>query len=146
MAYWATATLPLKELSLLPAVSSRTSGGTSCCKTCYLNPFDHRRKGTCHLYKTQIHSNARASVVSSRQSPVNSNGGVWEDPDDGSDSDCDDEPQVAEENDLDFESDWEDEKDSSVATIDGKLEEMKYEDELAKGLILPPFCFCSLLI
>ncbi|XP_021723572.1 ankyrin repeat domain-containing protein EMB506, chloroplastic-like [Chenopodium quinoa] len=134
MASWATATLPLKELSLLPVVSSRTTGGTSCCTTGYLKPLNLRRNGIVRPYVTLKYSNGRASVVGSRQTPGNSKVEVWEDPEDGSESDYDDEEQEAEENDLDFESDWEEDKDSSVETITGKDEEMKYEDELAKEI------------
>ncbi|XP_021741442.1 ankyrin repeat domain-containing protein EMB506, chloroplastic-like [Chenopodium quinoa] len=134
MASWATATLPLKELSLLPVVSSRTTGGTSWCMTGYLKPLNLRRKGIVRPYVTLKYIKGRASLVGSRQSPGNSKVGVWEDPEDGSGSDYDDEEQEAEENDLDFESDWEEDKDSSVATITGKHAEMKYEDELAKEI------------
>lgn len=133
MASWATATLPLKELSLLPVVPSRFAGGTSCCTACHLKPFHIQRKGSYCPYVTQKYSKGRASVIHSGKTSVHSNV-VWEDPDDGSGSDFDDddEEQEAEESDLDFESDWEEDKDSSVATIDEQHTAIKYEDELAK--------------
>lgn len=60
--------------------------------------------------------------------------GAWEDPDDGSGSEYDDEYEEMEEYDLDFESDWEEEKDAS-ATVTGvsKSAARKYEDDLVKG-------------
>ncbi|KMT03167.1 hypothetical protein BVRB_8g197210 [Beta vulgaris subsp. vulgaris] len=134
MASWGTTTVALKELSLLPVVPSRISGCTSCCTTCYFKPFNLRRKGISRPNATGKYSRGRVSLVDSRQTPVNPNTGVWEDPDDGSESDYDGEEQEAEENDLDFESDWEEEKDSSVATLDAEHTAISYEDELAKEI------------
>lgn len=131
MASWTTATLPPKELSVLPVVSIGTSEGASYCTSCSLTL---RRKGILRPYMTQKYSIRRVGVVDSGQAPVYSNVGVWEDPDDGSDSDYDDEQQETEENDLDFESDWEEEKTASVATFDERHTTIKYEDELAKEI------------
>ncbi|KAL2929058.1 hypothetical protein RDABS01_034469 [Bienertia sinuspersici] len=134
MASWVTASLPLKELSLLPVLPPRSSGGSSCCTTSYLKPLKTQRMGLCSPCVAQKYSQGRASVIESRKNSVSSSVGVWEDPDDGSPSDYDDddEEQEAEENDLDFESDWEEDKESSVAIVGEQHTAVKYEDELAK--------------
>ncbi|XP_057520165.1 ankyrin repeat domain-containing protein EMB506, chloroplastic isoform X1 [Amaranthus tricolor] len=134
MASCGSATLPLKELSLLSAVPIRTSGFASCCLTCCLKPFNPHCKGIFNSYVIRKYSKGRASVAGSGHTSVYSNVGVWEDPDDGSGSDYDDEEQEFGENDLDFESDWEEEKGSPVATIDNKQTTLKYKDELAKEI------------
>ena len=59
---------------------------------------------------------------------------TWEDPDDGSDSEDEDEEEE-EENNLDFESDWEEEKngamDTSVSVQNSQRD--TYEEDLVKG-------------
>ncbi|XP_021672782.2 ankyrin repeat domain-containing protein EMB506, chloroplastic isoform X1 [Hevea brasiliensis] len=59
--------------------------------------------------------------------------GVWEDPDDGSDSDYDEEDEEEEENDLDYESDWEQETaaTSTTSSVDNSTEN-SYEEDLVK--------------
>ena len=61
--------------------------------------------------------------------------GVWEDPDDGSGSDYDQEDEEAKENDLGFESNWEEEKNSVTATstVTKSTTENTYEEDLVKG-------------
>ncbi|KAF8010903.1 hypothetical protein BT93_J1516 [Corymbia citriodora subsp. variegata] len=70
----------------------------------------------------------RASSSKTRQQ------GAWEDPDDGSGSDYDDEEGDGSEDDLDFESDWEQDGDGVVglASGDGTSSADKYEEELVK--------------
>ncbi|KAL2505118.1 Ankyrin repeat domain-containing protein [Abeliophyllum distichum] len=64
--------------------------------------------------------------------------GIWEDPDSGIDSECDDDDSDDEnvekkENDLDFESDWEEEGQTQATAINVKeLSTRKYEEDLVK--------------
>lgn len=134
MASWATATLPLKQLPYLPSVVSRTPVGTCGCQICYSKPFFLSRSGICTPLIAQERSKFAVNVSDSRKTSTKSHVGVWEDPDDGSGSDYDDEEQEDDGNDLDFESDWEEEKDFSVATLDEKQTAIEYEDELAKEI------------
>ncbi|KAA8548059.1 hypothetical protein F0562_004680 [Nyssa sinensis] len=72
-------------------------------------------------------------VNSDRVSSLQTHQGFWEDPDDGSGSEYDDEVEEAEENDLDYESDWEEEKNaSSAANSVDKPSTDKYEEDLVK--------------
>lgn len=132
MAAWATATLPSKQLPSLPAVVSKTSAATCGCWICYLTLFSLPTRGICTPLIAQERLKVTAGVVDSGKTSLQSHVGVWEDPDDGSGSEYDDEEQGADENDLDFESDWEEEKDLSVATFEEKQTALQYEDELAK--------------
>lgn len=60
--------------------------------------------------------------------------GTWEDPDDGSDSEYgEEEDEQMEENDLDFESDWEEEKAAATTASVAKSTEINYEEDLLKG-------------
>lgn len=58
--------------------------------------------------------------------------GVWEDPHDGSDSDYDEEDEEGEENDMHYESDWEEQTNTSrTSTVDNSTEN-NYEEDLLK--------------
>lgn len=68
--------------------------------------------------------------------------GTWEDPDDGSGSEDEEE---TEENDLGFQSEWEEEgeeeKGAPAAAAVDRSTTNKYEEELVKGLFLISFYF-----
>ncbi|KDP45399.1 hypothetical protein JCGZ_09648 [Jatropha curcas] len=70
---------------------------------------------------------------SKRVSPAERVQGVWEDPDDGSDSDYDEENEEIEANDLDYESDWEHGSDTaSIITSTVGNSTLNYEEGLVK--------------
>jgi len=132
MAAGATPILPFKKLPLLPAVVSKTTAATCGCWKYYLRLFSLSTRGFCTII-AQERLKVTAGVADSGKKSVQSHVGVWEDPDDGSGSESDDEEQEADENDLDFESDWQEEKDLSVVTLEEKQTALQYENELAKG-------------
>ncbi|XP_044469032.1 ankyrin repeat domain-containing protein EMB506, chloroplastic isoform X2 [Mangifera indica] len=78
--------------------------------------------------------NMRSFVVGSNQvASLQSQMGFWEEPDDGSDSDEEEEDEEMEENDLDFESDWEEERSGVGAAIRADVSATnQYEEELVK--------------
>ncbi|PON75989.1 Transmembrane protein [Trema orientale] len=123
---WATVTYTPNQLPLCSAVDpSRWS--RDFLKVC--SP----RRGIFGFFLAQKHSSVRTFLVESNQvSSLQTHQGTWEDPDDGSDSEYEDEEE--EENNLDFESDWEEEKDNALATtvIVQKSQKDKYEEDLVK--------------
>ncbi|KAJ0100365.1 hypothetical protein Patl1_22022 [Pistacia atlantica] len=92
------------------------------------------RKGSVGLTMSgEILTKVRTFVVGSNQvSSLQTQMGVWEVPDDGSDSDEEEEEEM-EENDLDFESDWEEERNGVDAAMRGdESTTNQYEEELVK--------------
>lgn len=94
------------------------------------------RRGTgCHVLCANGFSKGRICSVSNHE-------GLWEDPDDGSDDedyddDDDAESEELEENDLDYESDWEDgKKDKVVVISEEELARRRQEEDFIKGLYL----------
>lgn len=79
--------------------------------------------------KRQSTARSRSFTETNRRTPsVQSKHEFWEDPDDGSDSENDDEEEDGIGNDLDYESDWEDDsRTQKLTTTDN------YEEELARG-------------
>lgn len=126
-ASWATVTYTPNQLSLCSAVDpSRWSRD-------FLKVYSPRR-GIFGFFLAQKHSRVRTFVVESNQvsSLQQTHQGIWEDPDDGGDSEYEDEEE--EENNLDFESDWEDEENNALATvIVQKAQKDEYEENLVKG-------------
>ncbi|XP_074286519.1 ankyrin repeat domain-containing protein EMB506, chloroplastic isoform X2 [Silene latifolia] len=127
MGSWAAATLPLNQLLSLPSLFSRESMNT-CSRTCHVKIGKFQRSEIfCNCIGRKC-SKAMLRAVDWSRTSSPSNVGVWEDPDDGSESEYDEEGQEAKENDLDFESDWEEEK------IDDRQKAILYEDQLAKEI------------
>ncbi|XP_031273205.1 uncharacterized protein LOC116131677 [Pistacia vera] len=109
--------------------------GTNMCKV-----SGSLRKGSVGLtVRGEILTKVRTFVVGSNQvSSLQTQMGVWEEPDNGSDSDEEEEEEM-EETDLDFESDWEEERNGVDAAMRGdESATNQYEEELVKG-----FCFSS---
>ncbi|XP_042497976.1 ankyrin repeat domain-containing protein EMB506, chloroplastic [Macadamia integrifolia] len=67
---------------------------------------------------------------------LQTDGDFWEDPDDGSGSEHEDDDEDVEENDLDFESDWEDQvggdSHATLTTTTSKSPTAQYEEDLAR--------------
>ncbi|KAH9602435.1 hypothetical protein KSS87_003378 [Heliosperma pusillum] len=133
MGSWAVATLPLNQLLSSPSVFSRESM-TVCYRTCHVKHGKFQKSGIFCNCNGKKSSKAMVRAVDWRRTSSPSRVGVWEDPDDGSESEYDEEGQEGKENDLDFESDWEEEKGSTVGTIDDRQKAIVYEDELAKEI------------
>uniref|UniRef100_A0A803RC08 Ankyrin repeat domain-containing protein EMB506, chloroplastic n=1 Tax=Cannabis sativa TaxID=3483 RepID=A0A803RC08_CANSA len=92
------------------------------------------RRGICGLFLYQKHSNMKTFAVESNQvSSLKPQQVAWEEPDDGSDSEDEDGEEV-EENDLDFESDWEEEKNDAMDTSVSVQSSQRdtYEEDLVK--------------
>lgn len=84
------------------------------------------------------------AVESKQEALLQTQMGEWEDPDDGSgseydDDDDDDEEGEVKENNLDFESDWEEERSGigAAASGDAATTISKYEEDLLKGTWYP---------
>ncbi|KAK9699434.1 hypothetical protein RND81_08G173200 [Saponaria officinalis] len=137
MGSWATSTLPLQHLPLLPSNVSRDSMSDCSCMTFYVKSCKFPRKG---ILSSCIHRKCSKAIllraVGRKQNSSRSPVGVWENPDDGSESDYDEDGQEAEESDGVFESDWEEEISPVVGTIGDKQKAIKCEDELAKEIEL----------
>lgn len=118
--------LPAPSLSLF---------GTNMCKV-----LSSSRKGSVGLSVSEkkLTKVKNCAVESKQEALLQTRMGNWEDPDDGSASECDDEDEdeQMEDNDLDFESDWEEERGNKSATTN------KYEEDLVNGIW---FCFICLV-
>ncbi|KAK2987313.1 hypothetical protein RJ640_006401 [Escallonia rubra] len=135
-----TATFPSRELPPVSVVSPTSISSISLFKL-----ISHPRpKGTSFGVPVVCDSSGERipAIGSSRVFSLADHQGRWEDPDDGSDSEAEyDNEDGVEENDLDFESDWEAEKDASATanTVDTPSTS-KYEEDLQKEveLLLEP--------
>ncbi|XP_062106789.1 ankyrin repeat domain-containing protein EMB506, chloroplastic-like [Humulus lupulus] len=105
--------------------------GSSRWSTNFLRVYSPRR-GISGLFFRQKHSNMKTFAMESNQvSSLKPHQVTWEDPDDGSDSEDEEEE---EENNLDFESDWEEEKNDAMDTSVGIQNSQRdtYEEDLVK--------------
>ncbi|XP_043707419.1 ankyrin repeat domain-containing protein EMB506, chloroplastic [Telopea speciosissima] len=103
------------------------------------------------LFQCKLRSRIRVSSVSGKLtnltlraratesvgvSPLQTDGDFWEDPDDGSGSEYEDDDEDGEENNLDFESDWEDQvggdSHATLTTNTDKSPTAQYENDLAR--------------
>lgn len=112
----AWACFPLSSICSSSAVDSTTTSAPSfICSRNHFKSFGYQRR---HF---RFYAQSRGFVDGSNLvSSLQTQQGKWEDPDDGSGSDDDDDEDddnKAEENDLDFESDWEEEVQSSFGAI-----------------------------
>ncbi|KAJ7961615.1 Ankyrin repeat domain-containing protein, chloroplastic [Quillaja saponaria] len=134
MRYWATASFPSNQLipfsaavitstAINPAGLLKVYKGPRRCEFGFSIAGHHSKvRTTC-----AIESNRELYSVKTHQ-------GAWEEPDDGSESDYDDEEdkQVVDEN-LGFESDWEEEeKKASAINLADRTSADKYEEEILK--------------
>uniref|UniRef100_A0A2N9GW64 Uncharacterized protein n=1 Tax=Fagus sylvatica TaxID=28930 RepID=A0A2N9GW64_FAGSY len=110
MVYWAMATFSPNQLVPISAVVTAAAAPCSSCSANFLK------------------------VESNRAPSVKIQPGSWEDPDNGSGSEYDEEDEEVKENDLDYESDWEEEIDASATTNVDKSTTNKYEEDLVKLL------------
>lgn len=132
MVCWATATFPSNQLIPFSAAAAPHSS----CTANFLNVCSPRR-GRFNFFVAENHLTERASVVmSNRVSLLQTQLSTWEDPDDGSGSEYDEEDEEVEENDLDYESDWEEEKNVSATARVEKPATKTYEEDLVKGSYL----------
>ncbi|KAL6960645.1 hypothetical protein U1Q18_038409 [Sarracenia purpurea var. burkii] len=116
MAQFATATVSLKQMLPISAVISAHSAPTSGCSHGMLKVTSFNSTRTSLGFRVtegrpQVRSNL--AINSNRVSSLPRNQAFWEDPDDGSGSEYDDDEEGGEvkDNNLDFESDWEEEED-----------------------------------
>ncbi|KAL5806693.1 hypothetical protein ACOSQ4_029426 [Xanthoceras sorbifolium] len=106
--------------------------------TNFCQVLGNSRRGSIRLSMGDRLLKVRTCAVGSKQVGFSqTRQGIWEDPDDGSGSDDDDGveeyDEEMQENDLDFESDWEEERNGVEAAINGdKSTTSKYEEELLK--------------
>ncbi|XP_041006216.1 ankyrin repeat domain-containing protein EMB506, chloroplastic [Juglans microcarpa x Juglans regia] len=132
MVSWATATFSSNQLIPFSAAVSAAAAPYSSCTANFLNVCSPRR-GRFDFFVAKNHSRVRTSVVmSNRVSSLQTQLSTWEDPDDGSGSEYDEEDEEMEENDLDYESDWEEERNVSATTSVEKPTTNKYEEDLVK--------------
>uniref|UniRef100_A0A5B7AZU7 Uncharacterized protein n=1 Tax=Davidia involucrata TaxID=16924 RepID=A0A5B7AZU7_DAVIN len=132
------ATFPSKQPPPISAVLNSAAAPSSSRGT-NTNLFEviispRRRRRSLDISVVMEHSKLRMCVVNSDPvSSLQTHQGFWEDPDDGSGSEYDDEDEEGVENHLDFESDWEEERDASVTAtcVDDSLTN-KYEEDLLK--------------
>lgn len=128
---WATPTCLPTQLPLCTAAV--TTAPTSSCSTNFLKLYGPRR-GLFSFYIVEKQPKVRTFVAEPNQvSLLQTHQGTWEDPDGGSDSEYGEEDEEVEENDLDFESDWEEEKNTPTTASVENSSGNKYEDELVKG-------------
>lgn len=133
MASWATATFSSNQLVPLSAVVTAAAAPCSSCRANFLKVCSPRR-GRLYLFVAENHSRLRTfEVASNRVSTLQTQPGTWEDPDDGSGSDCEEEDEEVEENNLDYESDWEEERNASATVSVDKPTTNEYEEDLVKG-------------
>lgn len=103
------------------------------------------RRGSFSFHGAEKHSKLRNFLVESNatsSSSLQTHMGTWEDPDDGSGSEDEEE---TEENDLGFQSEWEEEgeeeKGAPAAAAVDRSTTNKYEEELVKGSFIISFYF-----
>ncbi|XP_062152774.1 ankyrin repeat domain-containing protein EMB506, chloroplastic [Alnus glutinosa] len=132
MASWAAATFSSNQLVPLPAVVTAAAAPCSSCRANLLKVCSPRR-GRLYFFVAENDSRLRTFVVASnRVSTLQTQPGTWEDPDDGSGSDYEEEDEEVEENNLDYESDWEEERNASATVSVDKPTTNEYEEDLVK--------------
>ncbi|KAH7516584.1 hypothetical protein FEM48_Zijuj10G0150600 [Ziziphus jujuba var. spinosa] len=131
---WATRTCMPIPLPLHAAAVP--TAPTSSCTTNLFRLYGPSR-GPFSFYIVEKQPKMRTFAVEPNQVSVfQTHQGNWEDPDDGSASEYGEEDEEVEENDLDYESDWEEEKDeptATTATVE-KTSANKYEEDLVKEI------------
>lgn len=127
----ATSCMPTRLLLCTSAVATAPA---SSCSANFLELYGSSR-GFFSFYTVERQPKVRSFVAEPNQvSSLQTHQGTWEDPDDGSDSEYgEEEDEQVEENDLDFESDWEEEKAAASTASVEKSSEINYEEDLLKG-------------
>lgn len=125
---------PKQQLSSLPASVATAARPVFGCRFSYARGITCFPNGNAHIANEYL----KRMVYS-----VSKYGGLWEDPDYGSDDSeyedaaaSDDENEDMQGNELDNESDWEDEGNAKSAQTKSTAEELsarKYEEDLVKG-------------
>lgn len=143
MVSWATATFSSNQLIPFPTVVTAVAAPYSSTSLKVRSP----RRGKFDFLFAENHPRASTSVGgSNRVSSLQTQQVTWEDPDDGSGSEYDEEDKEVEENDLDYESDWEEERNASATTSVDEPTTYKYEECLPEGhTLLEPFIHSPLL-
>lgn len=115
------------QVPLLSSTATIASAPASVCCTNLLTVVSYPRTRKFCFHVAEKHLKARTCLVDlNRVFSSQTHKGTWEDPDDGSDSEHDDDNEDMEENDLECESDWEEDPDASARAID------TYEEDLIK--------------
>ncbi|XP_059627886.1 ankyrin repeat domain-containing protein EMB506, chloroplastic isoform X2 [Cornus florida] len=129
-----TATFPSKPLSPIPALLNNSTTPNWSYDTILFKLNTPQRRPSLGFSPFENHSKLTICAVNSIQaSSLPDRRGFWEEPDDGSGSESDEDEGEVEENDLDFESDWEEKRDaSSTAKSSDKVLADKYEEDLVK--------------
>ncbi|GMY13419.1 ankyrin repeat domain-containing protein EMB506, chloroplastic [Fagus crenata] len=128
------ATFSPNQLVPISAVVTAAAASCSSCSANFLKVCS-QRTGMFGFSFAESHSRVRTCVVeSNRALSVKIQPGSWEDPDNGSGSEYDEEDEEVEENDLDYESDWEEEIDASATTNVDKSTTNQYEEDLVKEI------------
>ncbi|KAF3431791.1 hypothetical protein FNV43_RR26527 [Rhamnella rubrinervis] len=129
---WATPTCIPTQLRLCrPVVATAL---TCSCSTNF-SKFYGSRRGIFIFYIAEKQPKVRTFVAEPNQvSLLQTHLGTWEDPDDGNDSEYGEEDEEVEANDLDFESDWEEEKNTPTTASVENSSGNKYEDDLVKEI------------
>lgn len=147
MVSWATVTFSSNQLIPFPTAVAAPYSSTSL-------KVHSPRRGKFDFLFAENHPRASTSVGgSNRVSSLQTQQVTWEDPDDGSGSEYDEEDKEVDENDLDYESDWEEERNASATTsVDepttgvDETTTYKYEECLPEGhTLLEPFIHSPLL-
>ncbi|KVH92756.1 Ankyrin repeat-containing protein, partial [Cynara cardunculus var. scolymus] len=108
--------------ALHSSVVTITSASCNCLNINFIQMNSHSilSKKTCRIYAVGGNSHPKVCAIDPHRTSSTTHLGNWEDPD-GSDSETDEEEEETEENNLDFESDWEEERDTSDAPVEELL-------------------------
>ncbi|GAB4854802.1 hypothetical protein Ancab_023387 [Ancistrocladus abbreviatus] len=130
MALWAMPTFFPKQLPLLHPVIFTTQAAVCGSRTSHHEGYSLPRRIMSSMHETCI--KATPYAFKSENTFLENHEGIWEDPDDGNGSEYDDDDEQVEEGDFDFESDWEEEKDGSMAIVGEEHPVLNYEDNLVR--------------
>ncbi|XP_057984033.1 ankyrin repeat domain-containing protein EMB506, chloroplastic [Malania oleifera] len=130
---WSATALPFNRIP--PFTDDVTAAAPICISIINISEAFSPKRNWVGFFVSEKHSKASTCLAHSKEKTVvHAYQGVWEEPDDGSGSEYDeDENEKMEEDDMDFESDWEEETVASSAadTYNGSTIN-KYEEDFAK--------------
>ncbi|XP_024978711.1 ankyrin repeat domain-containing protein EMB506, chloroplastic [Cynara cardunculus var. scolymus] len=125
--------------ALHSSVVTITSASCNCLNINFIQMNSHSilSKKTCRIYAVGGNSHPKVCAIDPHRTSSTTHLGNWEDPD-GSDSETDEEEEETEENNLDFESDWEEERDTSDAPVNmEKLSTSQIDCKEVEELLTP---------
>ncbi|KAM7511432.1 hypothetical protein LguiB_010307 [Lonicera macranthoides] len=126
-------TSPSRSLRPISSVFITTSGPTYISSTTPLIIASYPRQRRTNFGFLAVGEHSKLRVHAYESGNVIRQQEFWEDPAEDSESESEDEGEEAEENDLNFESDWETERDASMITDNvDKLSTSKYEEDLVR--------------